>query len=491
MPFSASAVGQVANLSRPVGALTHRLAPALGLNTPDAFLELPGEIVSGHPDRHVMRVELPDGHICFLKKEHRVRWKDRFENWRAGFGWCSKSVREGRMLSELEVHRIGTPASLAFGEDGRGRAFVLVAAVPDAIDLRRFIHSQEAGEELAIALGRYCALLHASRIDHPDLYAKHFLISPDTFELTLLDWQRATIGRAVSWPRRIHALAALLATLPREVSARLRTHFLWGYLRRIDTLEQPGSMLSFASLAKAIEKRERHLEGRRGIREQRQPPLNADAQRLVWLNGEGLCALPEVANDLRPASARAALYDLSLDRSEWALADGRDAVLRIGAHRGWLRGRSWRAPEVRFARLLFHLERFRITAPKLFAYGQQRNGRSIESFVLHEKPPANTQSMLEALLEANPFRCDWMLERLVDLLNRLHDSGCEAGTIDCFAVDDDTILVPDPQRLRFRRQLSTSQKKRDRTRVIESMKGNCRDEDLKRFVELLESTPGK
>src|SRR5687768_9234225 len=121
MQVSVPYLGRVASLSRSVGQLTHRLAPALGLTTPDAFLELCGEIVSGHPDRHVMRVELPDGRICFLKKEHRVRWKDRFENWRAGSGWCSKSVREGRLLSELEVHRIGTPASLAFGEDGRGR----------------------------------------------------------------------------------------------------------------------------------------------------------------------------------------------------------------------------------------------------------------------------------------------------------------------------------------------------------------------------------
>jgi tRNA A-37 threonylcarbamoyl transferase component Bud32 len=485
-------LGQIARLSeRPISSrdacVTARPdLQALGLTSADAFLDLQGEIVSGHPDRHVMRVELPDGRVCFLKKEHRVRWKDRFENWRAGLGWCSKSVREGRMLSEMEVRRIGTPSCLAFGEDGRGRAFVLIAAVPDAVDLRRFVHLQADGEELAIALGRFCAELHAARIDHPDLYAKHFLIEPTTFELTLLDWQRAIAGRAVSWSRRIHALAALAATLPSAVSAALRTHMLWAYLRRIDALEKCGSIPSFASLAKAIGKRVRHLEGRRGIREQRQPPLDSHAQRLVWVDGEALCALPEIADELRPRAARLKLFDLARDQSEWTLAYGRQAWLHVGGHRGWLRRHSWRAPEVRLARLLFHLERYRLAAPKLLAYGQRRREGAIESFVLHEKQAANTQPLSAAIFEANPFRCDWLLECLAGMLNRLHESGCAARTIECFGMDGDTIVIPDPRRLLFRRRLSSRQKAADRTHVIRSMETYCGREDLARFAKLLE-----
>src|SRR5882724_7686260 len=87
-------------LDQPIAAFDPRLVVhsamaesfrEFGLTTPEAFLAIPGEIVSGHPDRHVMRVELSDGRTAYLKREHRIRWKDRFRNWRANFGWSSKS----------------------------------------------------------------------------------------------------------------------------------------------------------------------------------------------------------------------------------------------------------------------------------------------------------------------------------------------------------------------------------------------------------------
>ncbi len=465
---------------------------AAGLTTPEAFLDLPGEIVSGHPDRHVMRVNLPDGRIAFLKKEHRVRWKDRFENWRAGFGWSSKSVREGRMLQRAASRNVGAPEWLAYGEDGRGRAFLLIAAVEDAIEARRFVHSPGVGEELAIALGRFCAELHAAAIDHPDLYLKHFLIDPATFAITLLDWQRVQMGE-VHWRRRIQVLATLTATLPRQ----LTSPFVWAYHHethaRIRFGEAPSGRLglipSFASLTDALAKRVRVLERRRGIREQRQPPLAPSAQRLVWLDGEALCALPEVANDLRPESARRALYDLSRNQSEWTFSSGRNAHLRVGVSGGLFRGTAWRSPEVRLARLLFHLERYHIAAPKLLAYGQRRNGRRIEAFVLHESMPYDSQPLYEALFESNPFRCDWLLRNFAAVLARLHESGCEARTVECFSVigDGTTIVVADATRLGFRRHLSVRRKSADCRRVIRSMRPYCGEEDLARFAEWLES----
>src|SRR5438067_11779056 len=72
-----------------------RLA-ALGLDTPQALLDLPGEVVSGHPDRHVVRVELPGwGCGLFLKRQHRVGWWERLRQWLAGFGPVSRCEREG------------------------------------------------------------------------------------------------------------------------------------------------------------------------------------------------------------------------------------------------------------------------------------------------------------------------------------------------------------------------------------------------------------
>lgn len=53
-----------------------------GLQTPEDFLALPGEIVGGHPDRHVLRVEINSGEEVrgfYLKREHRTRWHERGE----------------------------------------------------------------------------------------------------------------------------------------------------------------------------------------------------------------------------------------------------------------------------------------------------------------------------------------------------------------------------------------------------------------------------
>src|SRR5207249_3324036 len=63
-----------------------------GLKSPEDFLALPAVIVSGHPDRNVARVKLkgPVGITAYLKREHRLPWRDRLANAWAGFGWCSK-----------------------------------------------------------------------------------------------------------------------------------------------------------------------------------------------------------------------------------------------------------------------------------------------------------------------------------------------------------------------------------------------------------------
>src|SRR5437879_6531456 len=76
----------------------------LGLADARAFLDLPGEVVSGHPNRHVVRIVLGRGRqrfVAFLKREHRVPWRDRLANAWAGFGWVSKSQREAQVLDQL------------------------------------------------------------------------------------------------------------------------------------------------------------------------------------------------------------------------------------------------------------------------------------------------------------------------------------------------------------------------------------------------------
>ncbi|MCE9532747.1 MAG: lipopolysaccharide kinase InaA family protein, partial [Planctomycetes bacterium] len=219
----------------------------LGLTTPAAFFALPGEIVSGHPDRHVMRVKLEDGRFAFLKREHRIRTKQRWHNWRDGFGWVSRSVREGKMLRRLGQKGLPVPKWLAYGEDNEGRAFLLVDEVIGSEDLRRVLAKPADHRDLTVRLGRLCAELHEAGIDHPDLYAKHILLDRKTNAVTLLDWQRATIQSFVSWADRIRSLAALSATTSLANVSRKR--FLWAYLRVVRD-SRIGSVPSFAKLSR-------------------------------------------------------------------------------------------------------------------------------------------------------------------------------------------------------------------------------------------------
>src|SRR5438046_2937180 len=101
---------------------------ALGLNTADDFLNHPGEIVSGHPDRHVTRTTFGNTTV-YLKREHRVPWRDRLSSWWAGFGLTSVSVREARTLQLLAAAGLPVPEWIAAGEAGRGRAFLALSAV--------------------------------------------------------------------------------------------------------------------------------------------------------------------------------------------------------------------------------------------------------------------------------------------------------------------------------------------------------------------------
>src|SRR5207249_400127 len=75
-----------------------------GLATPADFLRLSGIIYSGYPDRHVAHLVLGEGAdavAVFLKREHRVPWRDRLTNLWQGFGFVSKSVREYLLLHQL------------------------------------------------------------------------------------------------------------------------------------------------------------------------------------------------------------------------------------------------------------------------------------------------------------------------------------------------------------------------------------------------------
>src|SRR4051812_43349768 len=97
----AAAPRRTSNPSSSGWVVVHPAFDAPGLSTADDFLNLPGEVVSGHPDRHVRRVDPPRGRVLYLKRQPHVGWRERLRNRLAGYGGVSKCEREAATLGDL------------------------------------------------------------------------------------------------------------------------------------------------------------------------------------------------------------------------------------------------------------------------------------------------------------------------------------------------------------------------------------------------------
>jgi tRNA A-37 threonylcarbamoyl transferase component Bud32 len=444
-----------------------------GLLTAGQLLELPGEVVSGHPDRHVVRVVV-SGVVYYLKRQHRVGRRERLRQAVAGFGWVSRCEREARTLQRLESAAFACPNWVAYGEDGRGRAFLLVEELAGFAGLRRFLSDTRVSPDrrrLAERAGQAVAELHAAGFTTPDLAAKHVFVNPDTLAVVLIDWQSARFAPRLGTRDRRAALAALHASLAEHLAdGRERLRFLWAY-RRV-ARRQGAALPRFSALVRGILRESARLAGRRSICDQRQPA--AAEQRLVWLAGEAVCAVPDVAAVWPAPPVAPPFYtDDPPDGRDVTirLPDGRPAVLArfrsfapLGRLAAWLRGRPWRSPGATLGRVLFHLERYGIPAPRLLAFGQRETGPvTADSFALHE--PAVGEPIDHRI--RSPHSAEdrrEVLDQLDLLLRQLHDAGCRldlSGTL--FRVDSaGRVVLGDARAVRLCRRVSEHARRSDR-----------------------------
>ena len=372
-----------------------------GLREAAQLVSLPGLVVSGHPDRHVVRVQIGgrDGVAAYLKREHRVRWPTRLANAWAGQGLVSNSIREARTLAALRRAGVGCPEWMAAGEDDQGRAFLLIADLPGTLDLREFLRNHLSDlaavrHRFACHLGVALARLHAAGFDHPDLYAKHVLVAKDTQEIYFIDWQRTTWRRHANWSRRIRDLAALDATLAQErASSTERLACLGAYLGS----EGPGKG-NLHHLARDIRKHAERLLRKGHVRKERDLPPPVPGQGLLWLDGEALCVSQDFWTELGgqvppwlPLPSENSLVR-GTTQTRVALADQRQGLLvrsRCDRPLAWLwsrlRCRSLVSRELRQAGLFFGRRKHGLTAPRVLAFGQRRSWPwRTESFLLTE-----------------------------------------------------------------------------------------------------------
>ena len=445
---------------------------ALGLDTAAGFLDLPGEVVSGHPDRHVVRVQLPGFATAFyLKRQHAVGWRERLRNRHAGFGWSSRCEREAAILKQLAAAGLPCPRWAAFGTDDRGRAFLLIEEA-SGTDLRRVLSdtalSLEDRRQLAVRLGRLIALLHAGSFTTPDLTAKHILVSEETGEITFIDWQSARRMLVIPAADRLRCFAALHASVSDELaSPRERLRLLRTALR---PARQAGLLPGRVSeLTRCVMAEAERLRGRRSIRDQRQPAVTLAAQKLVWVAREAVCAIPDVAAVWPVPALGPPFYGCEPGTLSIRLPDGRECVLirgqsfaPFGRFAAWFRGRPWRSPGVTLGRVLFHLERYGIPAPRLLAFGQRFTGHaSAEWFALHT-PGCDR-------LEASPT--EGQAELLGRRLRQLHDSGCRptGEPLSVFGFDAHGISIRDVTAVRLVRRLSTRDREADLARLLTAL----------------------
>ena len=428
----------------------------LGFTEARHFLDLSAAVVSGHPGRSVARVALTDGAAtihAFLKRENHVSWTTRLDGAAAGFGFVSRSLREARTLIALAREGVGCPEWLAFGEDERGGAFLLVRETPGVTELRTWLEREadpEARLRIARSLGAALAHMHAAGFTHPDVYSKHVLVGADGETVQFLDWQRSRRRLVLDPDRRARDLAALHATLadelarPRERLACLRA-YLAG-MQAVGTISaKPMGFL------RRIVLHARRLLTRRHIREKRQPPLARGVQEWTRLSGDELCVMPALAAawplrspewlalERQPLGPGQALL-----RRWFTTPDGPPALLvrrrrKVAAADllPWLRGRPPNSPEQRQAELLLRLQRHAIPAPRVLAMGRRSARGWVESFLLTQPEGGAVRLSLWLARPVRPADRRRVLVETGALLRRLHDAACyldENDAIDALAV---------------------------------------------------------
>ncbi len=407
------------------------------------FLNLAGEaphIVSGHPDRHVARIAFEaDGETwhAYLKCEHRVTRRYRLANLLTGFGFSSRSLREASVLQALRREDQPGPEWMAAGDDGRGRAFLLLREVP-GVELRSYLKGEtdrRRRRRIARKLGRTLARLHSAGYAHPDLYANHVFVDATDESIHILDWQRAGLSHSLSWRVCRRDLAALHATVDDTLAGEEeRLLCLRAYWRSRSPFG-----VSWQSAARSVELKGKRLLGRRHICEKRQHP--ARPQAWICLDGEALCVTPTLYDRLgeRIPDYLPPPGDDATIRRRWPRLPNAGQALLVQRNQPAAMGRlafrsrsSTVSPEQRQAALLLRLQRHNILAPQVLALGQrrQRDGQ-IQSFLLAE--PLTDACALEAWLARQARRrCSAsdsaqrrdVLRQTGSLLRRLHDASC-------------------------------------------------------------------
>ncbi len=257
-------------------------------------------------------------------------------------------------------------------------------------------------------------------------------VRPGSNAVTVLDWPSSRPGRALELADRLDALASLTASVADWLATpRERLRMVRAYLARSQALAT-----RLAPFARTVAARSAKFLRRSSIRTQRQPAHHRADQRLVWLAGEAVCTVPAVAKHWPQPVLAPPFYDPAVvdgERFEIATFPGRPATLLrfrtvdpFGRAVAWLRGKSWRSPASRLARLFFHLQNAGVPVPPLLAFGQRpERAVAADSFLAYGQ--SSGTPALADWLARHPADRERLLPELGGILRAAHDAGCTLG----------------------------------------------------------------
>lgn len=142
---------------------------------------------------------------------------------------------EARGLALLAVADVPAAKVAFVGRDPRSGAltgtFDLAPARPLDVWLQKGALPHSAVDALLAALARAVARLHGAGLGHHDLYANHVFADPHTLKVALIDAERVSKSGGLLSRLVVKDLAALEASLPKEVvSEAARARLLVRYL---------------------------------------------------------------------------------------------------------------------------------------------------------------------------------------------------------------------------------------------------------------------
>ena len=178
--------------------------------------------------RRTFRIEV-DGKGFFIKHHHGIGWKEIFKDLLQFKIPVTGAGGEFRAIRHLERYGVPTMSCAGFGERGTDPAtqesFIITRELEGMVSLEDLFAensvSCDVRRDIICRLGRSVGIMHSSGLNHRDCYICHFLRSPETGALHVIDLHRAQIRKKVPFRYAVKDVAGILfSAMDLELSSR-------------------------------------------------------------------------------------------------------------------------------------------------------------------------------------------------------------------------------------------------------------------------------